>query len=342
MPHLIHEISGGAFANDPFTSRPRRACRRTGPSCWRSTATARSSGPAAAARRRGRRCRRAGWSRACRSPVPRRDAMAGGRVRRSPLREHRPLRGRRRGAGHHHGVGRGRALRGAAPTSAEARVAQLGRDGATTETTVPASGPGRGSAAKIAFTAANEGWMVTATGWVFHYTDGTAPPQPGPGVRGHDHVPAQRGGRAVHPGRASGRRLGALQAAAGRARAGPAARPDEASAGVAAEGPFEAARASPDRLVHLVAARTGAAAGAAQGPHGCAHEGAHAEGRAPPAGARAGRRHWPQRLSFRVKEPGGAAPGGDTPSTGDTVPTSGDTVATGGDTVATGVRRGGG
>ncbi len=58
------------------------------------------------------------------------------------------------------------------------------------------------------------------------------------------------------------------------------------------------------------------------------------------------RRHWPQRLSFRVKEPGGAAPEGETPTggDGDTVPTGGDTVATGGDTVATrhGLRRGGG
>ena len=42
--------------------------RRTGPSCWRSTATARRSGPAAAERRRGPPRRRAGWSRVCRSP----------------------------------------------------------------------------------------------------------------------------------------------------------------------------------------------------------------------------------------------------------------------------------
>jgi hypothetical protein len=62
-------------------------------------------------------------------------------------------------------------------TNVKARVALI--DGATGETTVqalPASGSGRGAAARIAFTSPTEGWLVTAAGWLFHYTDGTALP----------------------------------------------------------------------------------------------------------------------------------------------------------------------
>jgi len=36
------------------------------------------------------------------------------------------------------------------------------------------SGAGRGSAARIAFTGPDEGWLVTRAGWLFHYTDGRA------------------------------------------------------------------------------------------------------------------------------------------------------------------------
>jgi hypothetical protein len=60
-------------------------------------------------------------------------------------------------------------------TNAKALVARI--DAATGETEVealPASGSGRGSAARIAFPSATEGWMVTNAGWLFHYSDGTA------------------------------------------------------------------------------------------------------------------------------------------------------------------------
>jgi hypothetical protein len=62
-------------------------------------------------------------------------------------------------------------------TNVKARVALI--DGATGETEVqalPASGSGRGAAARIAFPSPTEGWLVTAGGWLFHYTDGTPLP----------------------------------------------------------------------------------------------------------------------------------------------------------------------
>lgn len=69
------------------------------------------------------------------------------------------------------------ALSDARSTNARARVARISADGATTVTTLPASGSGRGSAARIEFTSPTEGWMVTSGGWLFHYTDGTPLPQ---------------------------------------------------------------------------------------------------------------------------------------------------------------------
>lgn len=58
--------------------------------------------------------------------------------------------------------------------TARAKLARLGPDGTVREVlTLPASGSGRGAAAKIAFTGPNEGWMVTTAGWIFHFTDGT-------------------------------------------------------------------------------------------------------------------------------------------------------------------------
>jgi hypothetical protein len=66
---------------------------------------------------------------------------------------------------------------GGALPGASATVAYVPSDGTATKTTLPASGPGRGTAAKIAFTGPNDGWMVTSEGWVFHYTDDTQLPQ---------------------------------------------------------------------------------------------------------------------------------------------------------------------
>jgi hypothetical protein len=63
-------------------------------------------------------------------------------------------------------------------TNAKALVAQIDSNtGATTVQTLPPSGSGRGAAARIAFTSATEGWMVTNAGWLFHYTDGTPLPK---------------------------------------------------------------------------------------------------------------------------------------------------------------------
>jgi hypothetical protein len=62
-------------------------------------------------------------------------------------------------------------------TNAKALVAKIDLTGATTVTSLPLSGSGRGSAARIAFPSATEGWMVTNAGWLFHYTDGTPLPR---------------------------------------------------------------------------------------------------------------------------------------------------------------------
>lgn len=61
-----------------------------------------------------------------------------------------------------------------ASKTAKARVARIAPDGTVAELdTLPGSGAGRGSAARIAFTGPDEGWMVTQAGWIFHYTGGS-------------------------------------------------------------------------------------------------------------------------------------------------------------------------
>ncbi len=70
-------------------------------------------------------------------------------------------------------------------TTAKATVAVIDADGSTRSTRLPAGGGGRGSAARIAFTAPNDGWMVTTAGWLFHYTDGSSvPPDTDPSYKG--------------------------------------------------------------------------------------------------------------------------------------------------------------
>ena len=62
-------------------------------------------------------------------------------------------------------------------TNAKAKVGRI--DAATGElkvTTLPASGAGRGTAAKVACPSTTECWMATAAGWLFHYTDGQVLP----------------------------------------------------------------------------------------------------------------------------------------------------------------------
>ena len=188
-PRLIHRITGGAFANDPFlpastyipappalpVAQPITvggsellALDCDGQQIWAAGGGATSG----AARRQTAPCR---GRRLPRSST----ARAGGRwpPRRAAVHDHRPVRRRRRGAGHDDRVGRGRAVRPERATRRHARVARLQADGAAEVVTLPAAGPGRGAAAKIAFTGPNEGWMVTAAGWLFHYTDGTVYPR---------------------------------------------------------------------------------------------------------------------------------------------------------------------
>lgn len=61
-------------------------------------------------------------------------------------------------------------------TTARARVAHVLPNGRATVEQLPAGGAGRGAAARIEFVSADEGWMVTNAGWVFHYVDPAAPP----------------------------------------------------------------------------------------------------------------------------------------------------------------------
>jgi hypothetical protein len=60
-------------------------------------------------------------------------------------------------------------------TNAKAKVALLNATtGAVSIDALPASGSGRGAAARIAFSSPTEGWMVTNAGWLFHYSDGAS------------------------------------------------------------------------------------------------------------------------------------------------------------------------
>ncbi|HEY8302992.1 MAG TPA: hypothetical protein VIG42_00240 [Solirubrobacteraceae bacterium] len=59
----------------------------------------------------------------------------------------------------------------------KAKVALIGADGGVTVNTLPASGPGRGSAQLVAATGPEEAWMATSAGWLFHYTSGAVLPE---------------------------------------------------------------------------------------------------------------------------------------------------------------------
>ncbi len=61
--------------------------------------------------------------------------------------------------------------------NAKARVALIdAATGQVTQQRLPLSGGGRGSAARIACPAANDCWLATYGGWLFHYSDGTPEP----------------------------------------------------------------------------------------------------------------------------------------------------------------------
>ena len=58
--------------------------------------------------------------------------------------------------------------------NSKAVVARIAADGSVATTQLPVAGAGRGSAARIACPAANDCWLATWGGWLFHYSDGTA------------------------------------------------------------------------------------------------------------------------------------------------------------------------
>ncbi len=249
MPRLLHKISGTAFANDPFTVAPAEgvpvngtellALDGDGTQVWAGGGGA-TSGPAAppggmvprvpiAAFLDGTRWREVAF---IDPPFSSTDrfvdiaAVPGTTTAWAAVER----------------------FEEAAQTGAVARVALLGRDGTATVTTVPASGPGRGAAAKIAFTGPNEGWLVTAPGWVFHYTDGTVYPR--------NTDPAFAGTITFRPNEAAEQFIPDAPPVDDSElfkpppveveQAEPPAQTKRA-AGAAAEGPLEAARAPPGR-----------------------------------------------------------------------------------------------
>lgn len=80
-------------------------------------------------------------------------------------------------------------------TNAKAKVALIGADGSTSVTRLPASGAGRGAAARVACTGPADCWMVTYAGWLFHLTDGAA--------KVRDTDPAYAGGISFRPNEAA-------------------------------------------------------------------------------------------------------------------------------------------
>jgi hypothetical protein len=219
--------------------------------------------------------------------------------------------------------------------SAHAKVAQLQPDGSSTLLTLPVSGPGRGSAAKVSFTGPNEGWMVTAAGWVFHYTDGTAYPR--------NPDPAYQGTITFRPNEAAEQFI-------------PDTPPADDSE-LFAPPPVELEQAPPPAAVKRLPPLLRRIKTRLRGRTLTVRFSLTRQARVQIIGRRKGRtvartrarmlkpgRHvlrlrlnpkrWPQRLSFRVREPGQTdTPSGDT-GEGDEITTGGD-----GDTVATGAGR---
>ncbi len=184
-PRLLHRIEGGGFANDPFLpaalpgvpadGTELLALDSDGADLWAvGGGAASSSGPP-------------------KDPDdPRHD---GGAVERSPLAAHLvagsfqelPLGGPGFGLTDRLAdvaaiPGSGEAFAAVVPfgerrsVNSKATVARIEPDGTTTTTRLPVAGAGRGSAARVACPAANECWLVTWAGWLFHYSDGTPLP----------------------------------------------------------------------------------------------------------------------------------------------------------------------
>jgi hypothetical protein len=178
VPHLIHTIPGGSFVNDPFEpgelpgvpgdGTELLALDSDGPDLWAVGGGA-ASGPAAPP-----------GEAVARPPLAAR--LVGGSFKEVTLK------GAAFGATDRLGdvaaiPGTSEAFATVVPfadrhsSNSKATVARIAADGTTTTIRLPAAGAGRGSAARIACPAANDCWMVTWGGWLFHYSDGTPLPQ---------------------------------------------------------------------------------------------------------------------------------------------------------------------
>jgi hypothetical protein len=175
VPHLIHEISGTTFANDPFVPSEEPdggsellAMDSDGANLW-AVGGAAASGPAAP-----------GASAVARPPLAAR--LVGGAFQELSLSG--PVFGELDRLGDVAAIpDTDQALATVVPfadrrsVNAKATVARIASDGTTTITRLPASGAGRGSAARIACPARKDCWMVTWAGWLFHYSDGAQLPR---------------------------------------------------------------------------------------------------------------------------------------------------------------------
>jgi hypothetical protein len=178
VPRLIHRIAGTSFAADPFEPAPLSevppdgsellALDSDGTDLWAvggGSASSPSSSPGGAVARPPLAARLVGGSF---QEVPLKGATFGAADRLADVAAI---------------PGGDEALAAVAPfadrrsVNSRATVARIAADGTTVTTGLPASGAGRGSAARVACPAPSECWMVTWAGWLFHYSDGTPLPR---------------------------------------------------------------------------------------------------------------------------------------------------------------------
>ncbi len=177
-PRLIHGIEDGIFANDPFLPAPLAEVPADGTELLALDSD-------------GSDLWAVGGGAASGSSAP-----VGGAVTRPPLAarlsvdgfEELTLSGASFGVNDRLGdvaavPGTGEAVATVVPFSerrsvnSKATVARIEPNGTTTTTRLPLAGAGRGSAARIDCPAANDCWLATWAGWLFHYSDGTELPQ---------------------------------------------------------------------------------------------------------------------------------------------------------------------
>jgi hypothetical protein len=185
-PRLIHRISGSSFVNDPFQPVPLDgvpadgsellALDSEGPNLW-VVGGGTASGPAAppegavarpplAARLVGGSFQELSLTGTVFGPTDRLGDVAGIPGTSEAFATLVPFTERR-------------------SVNSKASVVRIAPTGATTTIRLPVAGAGRGSAAYVDCPAANECWMVTWAGWLFHYSDGTPlPPDTDPAFQG--------------------------------------------------------------------------------------------------------------------------------------------------------------